>query len=145
MRRLIAATAALACLGGAATAQAAPHHLTGGFRADDDAAISMTVVTRHGVPVAARDIEFTDLDYSCDGSGATGELSGSVGPTSVFRSARGGYELESESTGPATQTIIVGGLLPRSGRRVAGGVVFYFDGGTDGICQSLFDGRYVAR
>jgi hypothetical protein len=135
----------LAALALASSASADTRHLSGSFRADENAMISMDVVIRGGEPVAARHIEFTDLDYTCDGTGASGELSASLGRTLIFRSARGGFEFETEPAGTGLDDVIAGGLLGRSANKVKGGVVYFFEDSSGTTCQSIFDGRYVAR
>jgi hypothetical protein len=138
-------TALFATLALASTAGAETRHLEGGFRADPDATISMDVVLRHGRPVEARHLRLSGLDYVCESSGATGEMDADLGDASIFRSARGGFEFETEPSVPGLGGVVAGGLLRRDAAKVKGGVVYFFEDSAGDACQSIFDGRYVVR
>lgn len=133
----------LASLVLAPSALASTRHLEGSFEGDADAAVSMTIVVRHGEPRKAKDITVTNLDYRCDGTGETGGRSATFDDVPVFESARGGFEFEAEvSDGDAY--FVIGGLMRRSVHRVTGGVAYYFDG-PSGICESSAAGVGLYR
>lgn len=145
MKTKLITTVLLASLLLAAPAAAETRHLSGTFRADPDAAISMDLHIRRGAPVSVTNLEFTGLDYECEGSGRTGQMDAELGRATVFTSDRGGFEFDAEPSIPSLDGVVAGGLLNRSASKVKGGVVYFFQDASGATCQSIFDGRYVAR
>lgn len=145
MKIKLATTVLLSSLLLAAPAVAETRHLSGAFRADPDAAISMDIHIRHGVPVSVSGIEFTGLDYECEGTRESGQMDGELGRASVSPSDRGGFEFNAEPSHSSFGGVVAGGLLNRSASKVKGGIVYFFQDSSGATCQSIFDGRYVAR
>ena len=70
---VLAMTTAALVVAGVAVAET--NKLKGDVKNDSNAKVSMKVVVKNGVPVKAKDVKVTNLNYKCINSGDTGERS----------------------------------------------------------------------